>query len=170
MWAMMPILRTLGRSKLMAGPCSKFNYVILLDEQRAARVHARMGRGLRTRMQRGFARLIRKREFDRRTAARNPRTKSAAYARLTTRRFMYKISLEDAGMLENLEREDVVHAVDRMVEELLTAAKVKRPPVDAIALAQKHLGMVVCLDQRQPQRGRAQKTAGQRHIYLRPEP
>jgi Zn-dependent peptidase ImmA (M78 family) len=82
---------------------------------------------------------------------------------------MHKIPVE-AQMLENLEREDVVHAVDKAVEDLLTVAKIERPPVDAIALAQKHLGIVVCLDQRQPQRGRAQKTAGQRHIYLRPEP
>jgi len=73
-------------------------------------------------------------------------------------------------MLEHLEREDVVHTVDRIVEDLLTAAKLTEPPVDAIALAQNHLGMVICLDKRQAQRGRAQRTAGQRHIYLRPEP
>src|SRR5262249_4277166 len=44
------------------------------------------------------------------------------------------------------------------------------PPVDAIAVAQKHLGMIVCLDEEQPQRGRAQRVHGQKQIYLRPEP
>jgi Zn-dependent peptidase ImmA (M78 family) len=42
--------------------------------------------------------------------------------------------------------------------------------VDAIQLAQGHLGMVVCLDSRQSQRGRAQRAAGRKQIYLRPEP
>ena len=73
-------------------------------------------------------------------------------------------------MRDNFEQDEVVHTVDRMVEELLTAAKISEPPVDAIALAQQHLGMVVCLDKRQAQRGRGQQAAGQRHIYLRPEP
>src|SRR3954453_16671762 len=73
-------------------------------------------------------------------------------------------------MSEELSREEVHQAVDRAVEELLEAAGVAAPPVDAIALAQRHLGMVVCLDREQPQRGRAQRPAGRRHIYLRPEP
>src|SRR5437899_1309133 len=30
--------------------------------------------------------------------------------------------------------------------------------------------MEVCLDQRQPQRGRAQRSGGQKQIFLRPEP
>ena len=34
----------------------------------------------------------------------------------------------------------------------------------------RHLGMIVCLDRRQPQRGRAQRSAGRKQIYLRPEP
>lgn len=72
--------------------------------------------------------------------------------------------------MENLDRADVVATIDRMVEELLAQANIETPPVDAIALAQKTLGMVVCLDSRQSQRGRAQRTAGQRHIYLKPEP
>jgi Zn-dependent peptidase ImmA (M78 family) len=42
--------------------------------------------------------------------------------------------------------------------------------VDAIQLAQGHLGIVVCLDNRQSQRGRAQRAAGKKQIYLRPEP
>jgi Zn-dependent peptidase ImmA (M78 family) len=73
-------------------------------------------------------------------------------------------------MTEDLEREEVLTMVDRAVEELLRAAGVQSPPVDAIALAQRHLGMTVCLDRRQPQRGRAQRSAGHKQIFLRPEP
>ena len=73
-------------------------------------------------------------------------------------------------MFDEMPREDVTKTVDSMVEELLDAAKVLQPPVDAIALAQGPLGMVVVLDQRQPQRGRAQRTLGKKQIYLRPEP
>ncbi len=73
-------------------------------------------------------------------------------------------------MPDELMRDDVVANIDRMVAELLTAAKVAAPPVDTIALAQGPLGMVVCLDNRQTQRGRAQRAAGRRQIYLRPEP
>jgi Zn-dependent peptidase ImmA (M78 family) len=73
-------------------------------------------------------------------------------------------------MSEDLSREDVHHAIDRAVQELLTAANVTAPPVDVIALAQSHLGMLICLDRRQPQRGRAQRTAGRKQIFLRPEP
>jgi Zn-dependent peptidase ImmA (M78 family) len=73
-------------------------------------------------------------------------------------------------MQDDLPREDVVAVVDQLVEELLEAADVKEPPVDAIALAQRHLGMVICLDKRQAQRGRAQRAQGTKQIYLRPEP
>jgi Zn-dependent peptidase ImmA (M78 family) len=73
-------------------------------------------------------------------------------------------------MLDNMPREDMVAAVDRMIEELLDSAQVAEPPVDAIALAQRHLGMAVVLDQRQPQRGRAQRALGKKQIYLKPEP
>ncbi len=73
-------------------------------------------------------------------------------------------------MSEDLAREEVVEVVDRMVTELLAAAGVPAPPVDALALAQRHLGMLVCLDRRQRQRGRAQRVAGSRQIFLRPEP
>jgi hypothetical protein len=73
-------------------------------------------------------------------------------------------------MMEDLSREEVVAVVDRAVEDLLGAAGLEGPPVDAIALAQRHLGMQVCLDRRQPQRGRAQRSAGRRQIFLRPEP
>lgn len=74
-------------------------------------------------------------------------------------------------MLDDVPREEMVAEIDQMVEELLEAAGVPGPPVDAIALAQQHLGMVVCLDKRQTQRGRAQRSLGrQPAIYLRPEP
>ena len=73
-------------------------------------------------------------------------------------------------MLEDLSRDEVVGTVDRMVEELLLAAGVAKPPVDVLALAQRHLGMQICLDRGQRQRGRAQRVAGRRQIFLRPEP
>src|ERR1700690_2019087 len=73
-------------------------------------------------------------------------------------------------MLDDMPREDMVATVDRVVEELLRAANIQQPPVDAIALAQGSLGMVICLDKRQAQRGRAQRAAGKKQIYLRPEP
>jgi Zn-dependent peptidase ImmA (M78 family) len=73
-------------------------------------------------------------------------------------------------MLDEMPREDVTRTIDRMVEELLDAAHVIAPPVDAIALAQRHLDMVVVMDQRQPQRGRAQRALGKKQIYLKPEP
>jgi Zn-dependent peptidase ImmA (M78 family) len=76
----------------------------------------------------------------------------------------------DDAMQDDLPRDDVVATVDRMVNELLATARIETPPVDAIALAQGHLGMVVCMDKRQLQRGRAQRAAGTRQIYLRPEP
>jgi Zn-dependent peptidase ImmA (M78 family) len=69
----------------------------------------------------------------------------------------------------DLPRDDVVAVIDQLVDELLDAAKIANPPVDCIDLAQRHLGMVICLDKRQVQRGRAQRTAGKQQIYLRPE-
>ena len=73
-------------------------------------------------------------------------------------------------MNEDLQRDEVADTVERAVEELLQAAAIDGPPVDAIGLAQRHLGMVICLDRRQPQRGRAQRAGGRQQIYLRPEP
>jgi Zn-dependent peptidase ImmA (M78 family) len=73
-------------------------------------------------------------------------------------------------MVEDLQRDEVAGTIERAVEELLRAAAIAGPPVDAIALAQRHLGMVICLDRRQPQRGRAQRAGGRQQIYLRPEP
>jgi Zn-dependent peptidase ImmA (M78 family) len=73
-------------------------------------------------------------------------------------------------MHDDMPREDMVAEIDRMVEELLDVAKLAQPPIDTIALAQQHLGMIVCLDRSQPQRGRAQRALGKKQIYLRPEP
>jgi Zn-dependent peptidase ImmA (M78 family) len=73
-------------------------------------------------------------------------------------------------MSDDLPREEVLQVVDRTAEELLKAAGIVAPPVDAIGLAQRHLGMVVCLDRRQSQRGRAQRAGGRKQIFLRPEP
>jgi hypothetical protein len=52
-------------------------------------------------------------------------------------------------MSEDLSREEVHHVIDRVVEELLTAAGVTEPPVDAVALARGHLGLVL-----EPERSR----------------
>jgi len=65
---------------------------------------------------------------------------------------------------------DAASAIDDLVAELLDRAGCTQPPVDAIALAQADLDMVVCLDRRQRQRGRAERSAGRSRIYLRPEP
>ena len=73
-------------------------------------------------------------------------------------------------MFDDIPRAEVQSVIDRAVTELLAAAGVQGPPVDAITLAQRHLGMVVCLDRRQEQRGRAQRSGGRRQIFLRPEP
>src|SRR5207244_3799614 len=67
-------------------------------------------------------------------------------------------------------REEVVEAVDRAVAELLQSAGMEAPPVDAIVLAQRHLGISICLDRRQQQRGRAQRAGGRKQIFLRAEP
>src|SRR5207247_3743503 len=69
-----------------------------------------------------------------------------------------------------LTRDEVVTTIDQAVDELLDAAGVTVPPVDAIVLAQGHLKMLVCLDRRQQQRGRAQRAGGRKQIFLRPEP
>lgn len=70
----------------------------------------------------------------------------------------------------DLDREEVTAVLDRTVADLLQAAGVAGPPVDAIALARTHLRMAVCLDRRQPQRGRAQRVSGRPQIFVRPEP
>src|SRR5690348_5433763 len=72
--------------------------------------------------------------------------------------------------MDDIPREEVVSTIDQMVQELLEKAAVQEPPVDAIALAQRHLGMIVVLDRRQTQRGRAQRAGSRPQIFLRPEP
>jgi len=44
---------------------------------------------------------------------------------------------------DELTREDLFQAADRLVEEVLSAAGVTRPPVDAVDLARRHFGMTV---------------------------
>src|SRR6516165_9007378 len=78
--------------------------------------------------------------------------------------------MECTTMREDLSREEVVEVVDSVIADLLRAASIESPPVDAIALAQGHLKMIVCLDSRQEQRGRAQRAVGRKQIFLRPEP
>jgi hypothetical protein len=60
-------------------------------------------------------------------------------------------------MSEDLSREEVHHVIDRVVEELLTAAGVAAPPVDAVALARGHLGLV--LEPERPRRARGAAAA-----------
>src|SRR5262245_26980378 len=76
----------------------------------------------------------------------------------------------ESPMAEELIRDEVLAVIDRMVEELRAKAGIIEPRVDAIALAQRHLGMTICLDQSQAQRGRAQRAGGKQQIYLKPEP
>lgn len=68
-------------------------------------------------------------------------------------------------MSEDLNREEVTQGVDRLVEELLAAAGIVKPPVDAIALARQHLGLEVDLDQ-----ARGKRPGGRKDHFLRPEP
>lgn len=72
-------------------------------------------------------------------------------------------------MDDSFDRDETLTRLDLAIGELLADAGVEAPPVDAIALAQRHLGMVVCVDRRQGGRGRLQRAGGQPHIYLRPE-
>jgi hypothetical protein len=73
-------------------------------------------------------------------------------------------------MDDDSSREEVVAVIDRAVAELLERAEIKEPPIDAVMIARRHLGIEVCLDRGQPQRGRAQRAGGDRLIYVRPEP
>ena len=66
-------------------------------------------------------------------------------------------------MLEDLSREDLLTAVDRAVEELLVAAGVTAPPVDAVALAERHLGLMIRQDDR---RRHPVKAAGGQEIIV----
>ncbi len=72
-------------------------------------------------------------------------------------------------MSEDLSREEVVSTVDEIVEELLDAAGVTRPPTDSIVLAQRHLGLMVCLDRRERKPGRSRRTRESEQIFLSPD-
>jgi hypothetical protein len=67
-------------------------------------------------------------------------------------------------MSEDLTREEVLSAVDGAVEELLAAAGIEAPPVDALDLARRHLRMAV-LDERNAPRRRP----GSKQIVLSPD-
>jgi hypothetical protein len=51
-----------------------------------------------------------------------------------------------AAVIEDLSREDLLSAADQAVEELLAAAGVSAPPVDAAAVAERHLGLTIRRD------------------------
>ena len=51
-------------------------------------------------------------------------------------------------MIEEIAREDLLGAVDRAVADVLAAAGVSAPPVDAVALAVQHLGLTIRHDDR----------------------
>jgi hypothetical protein len=70
-------------------------------------------------------------------------------------------------MNEDLDREEVVGAIDRLVADLLERAGIGEPPVDAIALAQKQLGMDIRPGR--PRRTRAPQSAGPPQIVLDPD-
>jgi hypothetical protein len=72
-------------------------------------------------------------------------------------------------MSEELSREEVVSAIDQAVEDLLGAAGVIGPHIDAVALAQKHLGLNVCVDHREQPRGRGRRVRGERQVLLPPD-
>jgi Zn-dependent peptidase ImmA (M78 family) len=72
--------------------------------------------------------------------------------------------------MDDIPPEELLTGIDRAIEDLLASAGIREPPVDAIRIAQRHLGMTVCLDRRQRARGRAQRIAGLPQIFLRPEP
>ncbi len=60
-------------------------------------------------------------------------------------------------------------ALDEVVEELLSLAPWREPPIDALILARDHLGLQVCLDAGMKNRGRAQRGQHGRFIFIRPE-
>lgn len=73
-------------------------------------------------------------------------------------------------MKDDMPREEVIAVLDEIVEDLLDQADIAGPPVDAIALAQKHLDIKVLQDSRQEERGRVQRAGKKPQIFVRPEP
>ncbi len=72
-------------------------------------------------------------------------------------------------MRDGLSREEVTEAVAGTVEDLLRAAGVTTPPVDALALARHHLGMTISLDEPQGRPRRSRRPDDRPYIVLRPE-
>ena len=60
-------------------------------------------------------------------------------------------------MSEDLTREEVHGAADRLVDELLAAAGVTRPPVDVVELARRHFNMALREETRQGPSGRPKR-------------
>jgi hypothetical protein len=61
-------------------------------------------------------------------------------------------------MNDDLTREDVAQRADRIVDDLLTAAGVTQPPVDALAVA-RHLGMTIREEEANESQGRPRRKA-----------
>lgn len=72
-------------------------------------------------------------------------------------------------MKEDLTREEVVTSIDEMINSLLATAGVARPPIDAVTLAQQHLGLLICLDQGHEQRERSRNPRGSKQVLLSPD-
>lgn len=76
-------------------------------------------------------------------------------------------------MLAEITREDYVQCLDDVVADLLIAAGVTAPPVDALVIAER-LGILVAVDDRQPGRARCARfgtaSKARRLIFVRPEP
>lgn len=68
-------------------------------------------------------------------------------------------------MLAEIACEDYVHCLNDIVEELLAAAHVAAPPVDAFALARR-LGILVAVDDRQTGRARCARLNSARPLIL----
>lgn len=62
-------------------------------------------------------------------------------------------------MMEELTREELTTAIDVIISDLLEAAGVVEPPVDVLALARRHLGLVIPTEGNK--RGRGRSTGGE---------
>jgi hypothetical protein len=72
-------------------------------------------------------------------------------------------------MSEDLPREEVEATVDLLIEEQLGKAGLQKPPVDALALAQRHFGLTVTFDPEAQPRGRPRRSAGRSQIRISPD-
>jgi len=71
-------------------------------------------------------------------------------------------------MTEDLSHEEIAHAVDQAVANLLDAATIEAPPVDAVALARGHLGLTIRVEAQPERRGRSRRPAAGGEIILSP--